>query len=215
MTDPLSIRDIGKTERNLVKQAAKELRQSGKYLRTSMRLRRTFLKPRRALESDFVGWGWKEPNTHLYIDQISEYFPNLKYIHLMRHGLDMSFSANQQQLHNWGGLYGIDPPSDNRELPQAALRYWIEANRVAIQKAQERLGDRFLLIRFEDLCHHPQAHIEKLHAFLDLDVDPEKVETLSTIPQIPSSYQRYKQMDQSQFRPEQIEAVRDLGFSVD
>ena len=44
--------------------------------------------------SCYTGWGWKEPNSHIYIKHLCDYFPNLKYIHVIRHGLDMAYSNN-------------------------------------------------------------------------------------------------------------------------
>src|SRR5690606_37110457 len=40
-------------------------------------------------------WGWKEPNTHIYLPEILNFFPNIRYIHVIRHGLDMAFSGNK------------------------------------------------------------------------------------------------------------------------
>ena len=61
--------------------------------------------------SDKRRWGWKEPNTHIYLDHLADYFSNLKYIHTIRHGLDMAFSENQQQLYNWGPFFGLRLPA--------------------------------------------------------------------------------------------------------
>jgi len=56
-------------------------------------------------------WGWKEPNTHIFIQYLEHHFHHMKYIHLIRNGLDMAFSQNQAQLFNWGrrkGCWGAD-----------------------------------------------------------------------------------------------------------
>jgi hypothetical protein len=47
------------------------------------------------------GWGWKEPNTYIILEKLNEYYPNMKYIHLIRNGLDMAFSENQNQVKLW------------------------------------------------------------------------------------------------------------------
>ncbi len=44
------------------------------------------------------GWGWKEPISHLYIESLAKRFAGLKWIHVIRHGLDMAYSENQRQL---------------------------------------------------------------------------------------------------------------------
>jgi len=54
-------------------------------------------------EGNYTGWGWKEPNSYLLLDHYPEVFPGFRYIHVIRHGLDMAFSKNQNQLYNWGG----------------------------------------------------------------------------------------------------------------
>jgi len=58
-------------------------------------------------QDQYKGWGWKEPNTHIYLEFLSKYFSDLKYIFVIRHGLDMAFSKNQAQLYNWGNLLGV------------------------------------------------------------------------------------------------------------
>jgi hypothetical protein len=68
-------------------------------------------------------WGWKEPNSHIYLDYLAAYYSNVKYIHTIRHGLDMAFSDNQQQLYNWGPIYGIAVPQSGLDEPAASLKY--------------------------------------------------------------------------------------------
>jgi hypothetical protein len=49
-------------------------------------------------------WGWKEPNTHMLVDKLLIVEPRLAYIHVVRSGVDMAFSDNQNQLRLWGPL---------------------------------------------------------------------------------------------------------------
>ncbi|MBQ0798947.1 MAG: sulfotransferase [Porticoccaceae bacterium] len=83
-------------------------------------------------------WGWKEPNTQIYIQEISDYFPHLKYIHIVRHGLDMAFSNNKQQLKNWGYKYGIhlDGKETENEVSYKQMEYWMRSTEGAIHKGQ-------------------------------------------------------------------------------
>ena len=50
-------------------------------------------------------WGWKEPNTHIVIDRLLRLVPDLKYVHVMRNGLDMCYGPNQNQQNLWGGRF--------------------------------------------------------------------------------------------------------------
>ena len=67
-------------------------------------------------------WGWKEPNTHILLPFLIAALPNMKYIHVTRHGLDMAYSSNQTQLKLWGSrLLGR---SVDAGLADDSLAYW-------------------------------------------------------------------------------------------
>lgn len=66
-------------------------------------------------------WGWKEPNSHIVLDRLIGNFPNMKYIHVARNGLDMAHSTNQNQLKLWG-KYFLNEPFDIS--PQYSLKFW-------------------------------------------------------------------------------------------
>jgi len=162
--------------------------------------------------SGYIGWGWKEPNTHIFIKYLATYFKHIKYIHVIRHGLDMAYSSNQAQLFNWGRLFGVvsDP---SIPLPKALLQYWIRANRQAIDLGQQLLDKRFMLLNFDMFCLNPAYEIEHLLDFLEIDKDSVDVRSLIALPRAPKSSGRYKDHDISIFS-EELKAVRDLGFEI-
>ncbi len=165
--------------------------------------------------SKYTGWGWKEPNTHIYIPYLSKYFDSLKYIHVIRHGLDMAYSKNQTQLHSWGDFFGVKIPDSPALLPQASLRYWIKSNKRAIALGRELLNKRFLVLNFDELCLNPRQKIRLLIDFLGLDTKYVNIDELERLPQFPKSAERYKNYDLSIFDKSEIEAIRELGFVVD
>jgi hypothetical protein len=74
-----------------------------------------------------------ERTQYLFIlKHIADFFDHPKYIHVIRNGLDMSFSKNQAQLFNWGGLFGIRLDS-SISLPKTSLQFWIKAKKEAIR----------------------------------------------------------------------------------
>ena len=87
---------------------------------------------------NYRGWVWKEPNSHIYLPYLFRQYPALKYVHVIRHGLDLAFSINQVQLQNWSFLFGLKRPKSKSEVPAASLKYWVRANERAID-----LGKRF------------------------------------------------------------------------
>jgi hypothetical protein len=159
-------------------------------------------------------WGWKEPNSHIYLEYLAAYFTNVRYIHTIRHGLDMAFSANQQQLYNWGPVFGLELPQSKSDEPALSLKYWIKSNRRVIESGQ-KLGDqKFLVVNFDRLCMTPRSEILKIVSFLNIEPDAEKLEALSRIPQKPKSLGRYRAHDISQFDPADLKALENLGFST-
>lgn len=154
-------------------------------------------------------WGWKEPNTHVLLPFLARQFPALRYVHVVRHGLDMAFSSNQNQLAYWADALGI--PS-GLPAPVRALRYWL-----AVQRRARALGDamgaRFLWLDYDAFCSDPAHGIEMLQGFLDLPgQDPH---ALAGMVEPQSSHGRYRSMDCSVFDAQDIEAVRVLGFEVE
>ena len=163
--------------------------------------------------SRYVGWGWKEPNSHIFLEYLAHYFTNLKYIHVIRNGLDMAYSHNQAQLYNWGNIFGIRLNS-SMSLPKSSLKYWIAANERAISLGKELLKERFLLINFDRLCLVPEQEITKLINFLGLSTSDVNMHELVTLPKVPSSMGRYMKNDISIFSKDEIEMVKELGFEV-
>jgi len=159
-------------------------------------------------------WGWKEPNSHIYLEYLADFFSNIKYIHTIRHGLDMAFSDNQQQLYNWGPFFDLELPQSKSDEPAASLKFWIKSNRRVIQSGQ-KLGDqKFLVVNFDRLCLTPKSEIQKIVSFLNIEPDAETLETLNRIPHKPKSLGRYRAHDISQFDPADLTALEDLGFST-
>lgn len=165
--------------------------------------------------SKFTGWGWKEPNTHIYIEYLANYFDNLKYIHVIRNGLDMAYSENKNQLINWGEMFEVKFPQKQEEIPKALLDYWIKANNKAIFDGKNILKNNFYLISFDELCINPQREINKLLGFLNVNKNDIDLDKLYNLPKIPKSFERYKKFDLRIFSHEQIKAVNELGFRVE
>ena len=66
--------------------------------------------------------GWKEPNTHIVLPYLLQALPNLHYVHVIRHGLDMAFSSNVAQVRLWGEL--LSEHTLNAEKPADRFAYW-------------------------------------------------------------------------------------------
>ncbi len=171
-----------------------------------------FLHSRPYNRQRFRGWGWKEPNTHVFLPQIAAAIPNLKYVHVIRNGLDMAFSSNQQQLANWGALIGRFDVDGVKLSPKMALDFWIAANRRATDIGNVIGPDMFHLLNYDRLCANPEEEIRGLLRFLRLDAhnpDPAPLKQIIA----PVSLGRFRNHPDHGFTPGQFEAVRELGFT--
>lgn len=106
---------------------------------------------------DGAQWGWKHPHSYLLIPFLSEHFPEMRFIHVIRDGRDIALSTNRQQARHYGGLTGR--PAQPEEVLAAA--WWAWANSRAARDGRA-LGDRYLLVRFEDLCASPESEAGRI-----------------------------------------------------
>lgn len=159
------------------------------------------------------GWGFKEPNTHLFLPSLARAFANMRFIYVMRHPLDMAFSGNRQQLANWAPMFGIEVPDADDELPAAQLDLWLASTERALRIGPELCGDRFLAVDYEGLLDDPAAGVGPIRAHIGGDPTVTDAD-LAALVERPATAGRYQDEDLSQFRPDQLDAVREYGFVV-
>ena len=131
-------------------------------------------------------WGWKEPNTHIFLDKLLTIEPRLAYIHVVRNGLDMAFSSNQNQLRLWGPLVLGDQYEDS---PSGSLRFWCWANERVLRISEAHPG-RVLMVSFEHLCRAPERSIQRIAEFLLQDLTPDLLGRLAQHVNTPSTVGR-------------------------
>jgi hypothetical protein len=187
----------------------RSLRESARPLWAAVRRRPA---PR---QSQAPVWGWKEPNSHVFLPQLIERFPGLRYVYMVRHGLDMAHSRNTRQLRVWGDRFGVAAPPDDdpAATARAQLDFWIAATRRALDLGG-RLGERFLVLRYEDLCDAPERELGRVLALGGLDAGPERLAALGAQVRRPASVGRWRERGTGQFGAAQLEAVESLGFDV-
>lgn len=148
-----------------------------------------------AAGGDFVGWGWKTPPNFMILEELLKYYGNIKYIHVIRDGLDMAYSSNLNQMKLWGFYFGID--SETALTPQLALKYWIAANKYAIELGRSLLQERFYLISFEQLCFEKELVVRNLLKFVGVEISD--VSELSDLISPPKTIGRHQKDNFSVF----------------
>jgi hypothetical protein len=155
-------------------------------------------------------WGWKEPNTHIVIDRILELHPDLRYIHVFRHPLDMAVSPNQNQLQNWGPIFL------NRDVtiePRLSLAYWCATHR-RIAKFTRRWPDRIMTIDFDALCVSPDLYCANLANFLEVEVSADVLSSFCNFVIRPKSTGRFRNIQLQQFDPLDLQYLATIGYPL-
>lgn len=136
-------------------------------------------KRARRLRRDLEGpehperWFLKEPNLHFPAPALLKSRPEMRFVMVVRDGLDMAFSGNQQQRLVWGDhLLG---PAGSERGPADSLRLW----RLVHERVDEMLTtwpDRVLRLSFDQLCERPEPVLMRLLEFAEVRVDDELLE---------------------------------------
>jgi hypothetical protein len=111
-------------------------------------------------------WGWKEPNAHIVLEALHAHLPKMKYIHVMRSGLDMAYSENQTQLKLWGR--NLLSREEVPVTPRFSLKYWCRVHERVLKIVAER-GIDFHLVDFDRMCLGDASEREGLVAFLGME----------------------------------------------
>jgi len=101
--------------------------------------------------------GDKNPLYSVFINKISNLFPDAKFIHIIRDFRDniLSYKNVKFDLNNTGSL---------------AYRWKVYNKKIL--KCRKYNSDRFLSIRYESLINNPSDVLKKICKFLDIDYEP-------------------------------------------
>lgn len=116
-------------------------------------------------------WLEKTPEHLLYIDYIEKNVPGVKFIHLLRNGIDVVASLHevtQKYPEPWGG--------DCWNL-NLCIRRWTEAVEISRQYLHK---SNHTLVKYEDIVTNPQAELVKLCGFIGIDFTDLMLENYGT-----------------------------------
>lgn len=210
---------LGKSDCQLLKTLAREPRENqqtswfrkrAKY--QEFRKRAKHLKEEAAGKARHGRWFLKEPNLHIVAPQALEIRPDLKFIMIVRHGVDMAFSRNQKQVAVWGPTF-----LDDLELklgPVASLRYWCVVHR-RIEELAKQEPERVKFLSFDQLCREPHRVLRRLFEFSGLEATDSLMRITSEGVKPPSSIGRRHNEDLSIFAQEDMDFVDEFMATIE
>jgi hypothetical protein len=153
-------------------------------------------------------WGWKEPRSVYLLPFLDEQLPGLRFLHVLRDGRDMAFSANQVQLRKHGDAVLGPPAGEPPEL--RSIRLWSAVNLRAADPGESALGVRYLRVRFEDVCARPVEETARILAFFGLAGDAERIAAEEV--QAPGTLGRWRDRDVGALEASGAPALRRFGY---
>ena len=157
-------------------------------------------------------WGWKEPNAHIVLPFLMAALPNMKYIHVTRHGLDMAHSNNQTQMKIWGPhLLGravdIDSSTDS-------LAFWCNSHR-RILELRKQFFNRLLVLPFESLFSNVDSTLTQLCEFLEIPETFHSATIAAADLRRPQSLGRYRHHFPISLSSAEREILRRLNYTIE
>ena len=103
-------------------------------------------------------WFDKTPQ-HVYgAILLADQFPDSKFIHIVRHPLNVISSLRTSKVMNIQSIVG-------------ASNYWLESA-IIMKHFRKLVGDRLLEIRYAEFTDTPKEHLDRIFAFIDEDPAP-------------------------------------------
>jgi len=171
------------------------------------RVRQLAYPPTQPLEN--AALGWKEPNTHVVVERLLHTLPAMKYIHVVRHGIEMAYSGNQNQVQFWNGNNHARSPV----TPEKSLDWWCSVH-CRIRDLCKRYPERIYIVRFEDLLKAPSRTIEALLEFCEINVTSDDLANLTDLVHSDRTTPRdYKQVP-VHVRSSQLEILHAFGYRI-
>ncbi|MGI8784422.1 MAG: sulfotransferase family protein [Acidobacteriota bacterium] len=130
-----------------------------------------------------VAFGWKRAITTFACEIFLDAYPEAKTVHLIRDGRDAMLSRLNFMMSSLNDpryrlvVFGDPSISDYHGKPldqsvieeyrnEIEMHHWVTAVRFAMRA--RRYGDRYLEVRYEDLCEYPEKTLSRVFEFLDV-----------------------------------------------
>lgn len=149
----------------------RELQREAKAAQNLVRFAETFYR-RQASLAGKARWADKTPNNVRAIDRILTWFPNARFVHVLRDGRDVVCSLRhhpKEKLVNGKRV----PLNTNNPIPKCAER-WLRDTATGLAY---RGHPRYMEVRYEDLVADPESEVRRVCDFAGEEFSPSMLET--------------------------------------
>jgi hypothetical protein len=135
-------------------------------------------------------WGLKVPRSILFLPLLNYAWPRLRFVHVIRNGLDMVYSRNWELKFERDLI--LRPGDQQRPAAEQAIMLWGRVNEAAADFGEQHLGRRYLRIQFEAMCQAPVETLRRLAEFIG-GADEAAVERVAAMVESPRSLGRWRE----------------------
>jgi hypothetical protein len=173
-------------------------------------------------------WGWKDPRNGPSLPIWKDIWPEMKIIHVVRHGVDVAASLHSRSLKNWTEDEGRfkkwtkmykwrSSKSPIRKGQRAAtlshaLEFWAE--QMDVEKKVIQPYENVLEIRYEDLLTSPAVVLKDIWNYIGKETDEKLLREIETMVDYSRAF-AYKQNEElSVFAQENKSILEKFGYSA-
>tara|TARA_B110000003_G_scaffold143380_1_gene144568 strand:+ start:876 stop:1634 length:759 start_codon:yes stop_codon:yes gene_type:complete len=173
-------------------------------------------------------WGWKDPRNGPALPLWKTIWPEMKVVHVIRHGVDVAASLHSRSLKNWTEdenrfkkwmkLYKWkDSNSPIRRGQRAAtlshaLEFWAE--QMEVEKNVVNTCENVLEIRYEELLVNPEIVLKKIWSFVGIEINEELLIEIQEMVDGSRAFAFRNNEVLKNFAKENIETLEKFGYSV-
>jgi hypothetical protein len=158
---------------------------------------------------DSIAWGWKDPRTTVTFPIWMRVFPNARWLHVLRNGIDVAISIHRRSLRQRRRLRNRVFPLDYspRTLDFTySFHLWETHVSFVLEHKHLITPGQYLEMRYEDLLAEPQRELKRLADYVQHPVEDEAL--LAACRQIDR-----RRLDNSAFAVNYREVIPDLATS--
>ena len=173
-------------------------------------------------------WGWKDPRNGPSLPIWKDIWPEMKIIHVVRHGVGVAASLHSRSLKNWTEDEGRfkkwtkmykwrSSKSPIRKGQRAAtlshaLEFWAE--QMDVEKKVIQPYENVLEIRYEDLLTSPAVVLKDIWNYIGKETDEKLLREIETMVDYSRAF-AYKQNEElSVFAQENKSILEKFGYSA-
>jgi len=200
------------------------------YLRTRLSSRASKKFSGRSLKNGVFDinepWGWKDPRTGPALPIWLSIWPEMRIVHVLRHGVDVAASLHTRSNRNWSkdaGRFEKWLPIYRWRRSQSPIRrgqraatlenaldFWAEQVRIENSIIGESKG--VLRLRFEDILSQPESKISDIADFAGVSINHELIEEMTGSLDPSRAFSHRKDPELSEFAKKNSDLLGHFGY---